>query len=884
MIIKNINIDGFGVFNDFSLDELDEGVNVIMGDNEAGKSTLLKFLRFTLFGYPTRKYKRMYPLNGGEHGGRITGNISSEQEVVFERYEGASGGDIKLYYDGKESENKNQWYQFLGNADKELYKNVYAFSLDELNSLESLSESGVEDKIFSVGLGLGDTSIGEIESDITERNEEIYKQRGSVQKIPETLDKIQKQKEKISKIEDNLPYYEKLTSEIESIEAEVEKLDEKLKYNRAEKSKLEKSLQCYEHYVKINKIKEKLDELPEAKDYPENGISQLDKLEEKQQEYKEKLQELKTGTQEDIGIEELQKKIDEIEYSKKLLEQKDKIEYIKKNIEKYKQTKQDIKDDEQKIKNIDSQIRQELIKIGNDWAEEEANSFSDIELHKSKIKEFSDKLDSLKEEKRDIKADLNAIRKQQSSVDGKNIALATSVIFVIASAGAFYYSLPVLGAILFATAAVIFGGRSYFFKQDLESKYQEQLQQLEEQQQNTRQDYENYLQKLNLSGSLSAEAVFDIFRNIQQVKQIINEKEQIKQKQEVQRKPFVDEFESVVQELADDKEEIDNIEIFVNKTLSDFETSQKKKQKKEDLEKQLQRRERELQTTESKLENVEKQIKQLLDSTDVEKTQEFRKKYKQNEQVKQLQEEKSRAVETIENIIGTGKVEKIIGFLDDKDKQGIESRIVELENKIEEKEQELKQKNSQLGEKKNERETIAGESEMAEIKTELETQKQKLRNHYKNWLKGKVALKVLSNVREKYEQEKQPEVIKKSSKYFSKITEDKYERINVSLDDKEVTVFDSSGKTKKIAELSRGTKEQLLISLRLGFIDEYETESEPLPVVMDDVFVNFDPTRANRTAQVVQEFSQGRQVLIFTCHPSTLDHFEGGVNLVELGG
>ena len=40
--------------------------------------------------------------------------------------------------------------------------------------------------------------------------------------------------------------------------------------------------------------------------------------------------------------------------------------------------------------------------------------------------------------------------------------------------------------------------------------------------------------------------------------------------------------------------------------------------------------------------------------------------------------------------------------------------------------------------------------------------------------------------------------------------------------------------------MSRGTREQLYLAMRFGLIEEYEARSEPLPIIMDDVFVNFD--------------------------------------------
>ena len=73
--------------------------------------------------------------------------------------------------------------------------------------------------------------------------------------------------------------------------------------------------------------------------------------------------------------------------------------------------------------------------------------------------------------------------------------------------------------------------------------------------------------------------------------------------------------------------------------------------------------------------------------------------------------------------------------------------------------------------------------------------------------------------------------------------------------------------------MSRGTREQLYLAMRFGLIQEYETRSEPLPVVMDDVFVNFDDDRRDKVIEILKEFSEGRQVIILSCHKQSLDLF-----------
>ncbi len=44
-----------------------------------------------------------------------------------------------------------------------------------------------------------------------------------------------------------------------------------------------------------------------------------------------------------------------------------------------------------------------------------------------------------------------------------------------------------------------------------------------------------------------------------------------------------------------------------------------------------------------------------------------------------------------------------------------------------------------------------------------------------------------------------------------------------------------------------------------------------MPVIMDDILVNFDPERARQTCKALAELSRDQQVILFTCHPETVE-------------
>ncbi len=71
------------------------------------------------------------------------------------------------------------------------------------------------------------------------------------------------------------------------------------------------------------------------------------------------------------------------------------------------------------------------------------------------------------------------------------------------------------------------------------------------------------------------------------------------------------------------------------------------------------------------------------------------------------------------------------------------------------------------------------------------------------------------------------------------------------------------------ANLSGGTAQQLYLAVRFGLVEHFAETAEPLPIVMDDILVNFDPERAQLTARSIERLAESQQVIYFTCHQET---------------
>ena len=61
------------------------------------------------------------------------------------------------------------------------------------------------------------------------------------------------------------------------------------------------------------------------------------------------------------------------------------------------------------------------------------------------------------------------------------------------------------------------------------------------------------------------------------------------------------------------------------------------------------------------------------------------------------------------------------------------------------------------------------------------------------------------------------------------------------------------------------------MAIRLAYVLHYCRQTEPLPIIMDDVLVNFDAERSRATLEALRDVSREVQVVFFTCHSFFVD-------------
>ena len=129
---------------------------------------------------------------------------------------------------------------------------------------------------------------------------------------------------------------------------------------------------------------------------------------------------------------------------------------------------------------------------------------------------------------------------------------------------------------------------------------------------------------------------------------------------------------------------------------------------------------------------------------------------------------------------------------------------------------------------------------------------------------------LLEQTRAAVARDHQPPVLREASRWLARLTDGRYPSITTAIDEARLEVHDTDGEIWNPERLSRGTREQVFLALRLALIRDLGRHDVSLPIVMDDALVNFDDARARSAARVLVEFiaeqASDRQMLVLTCH------------------
>lgn len=192
----------------------------------------------------------------------------------------------------------------------------------------------------------------------------------------------------------------------------------------------------------------------------------------------------------------------------------------------------------------------------------------------------------------------------------------------------------------------------------------------------------------------------------------------------------------------------------------------------------------------------------------------------------------------------------------------------DLENTIHLRETETEKAYEQFAEERRAFEAIDGSDLAAQASQEAEEIMAHLARETRTYARLKLAGAIVSRAVQAYRDRHQGPILRRASEIFSEITLGSFRGLVIDYeDDRQVLLGQrQDGSQVGMSGLSQGTRDQLFLALRIAAIEGHLKESEPVPVVIDDLLVQFDDGRAGKTLEVLVGITGQTQVLFFTHH------------------
>ncbi len=158
------------------------------------------------------------------------------------------------------------------------------------------------------------------------------------------------------------------------------------------------------------------------------------------------------------------------------------------------------------------------------------------------------------------------------------------------------------------------------------------------------------------------------------------------------------------------------------------------------------------------------------------------------------------------------------------------------------------------------------------------------------YLRLKTAARLLQWSMERFRQTRQGPMLARASEIFQALTLGSFSRLLVDADSHDsprlMSIRADGGRPVEVSGLSEGTRDQLYLALRLAALDQQASQGSRMPLIADDLFINFDDRRTEAGLQVLGDVSRRMQVILLTHHdhlvPLARQVLGDGLNVIEL--
>lgn len=880
MIIKRVNIIAFGGLKDKVI-SFDNGINVIYGENEAGKSTIQAFIKIWLYGmssYKGKDYKqnerlKYMPSTGETISGELYVESKNKDYIIRRTFGKSKKEDTSSIIDvitGEEISyiSKDEPGKYFFNINRATFINT--LFIGQLGvGVRKDKEGEIIDKIAnSIGIDDGQVSVDVAIAKLNKYKKSIsnVRKNGCLDILNEKYSNLLSERYEAYNLSnhnlDNEELLINLNLEKKNLNSEINNLDIYKKFLK--KTKLKKEFEeITQYFKKKQELKNKERYINKLLTYNDEFINYAF-IKELREEYSLYLSVLDTS---EVEKENIREKEERVEALKSPLDRYDYIEQLPKNIlnllEKLSIRREVLKEKVDINKSIENEIHFLNLK------EREAKKIIGDALI---IEDFKEQIGNTVSNYEEKLRELKKIVENNNESKNNNLffvfLLVISLLSIILAIAIKNNILSVILYIIFAIT-ILFLLINIYFNRGRKNK---KIQTIKREINKIEKDLDYYCNILKISSYKELFKKLKIYDDYTKLKIKINEKinEKLSQRELLSLEKAIDEYDIVNSEIEEYLiiSGVNNL----GELITEINKYQEASKGLDILEIELKNLKIGLEKTKEQLEIRETKIRRKLGSIGFENVNllEVEDILKELEEKLELRDEINRNLASVEEAyfaLTKGKnIDSIKKELCDvinvdfkysyENEEEIDSVIKEKNLRLLEVEKSIKDIENEIKNRFNGKRTIP------DIEEEIKAVEDEVKEREKQFKASNLAIDILQESYQELRGNFGPILNKNVIESFRRFTNGKYS--DVMVDDNYEMKVRNENNIMQADILSNGANDQLNLSLRLAFIDMI-FKSKDVSIYLDDAFVQYDNKRVEKTIKylVNQNF---KQYIIFTCH------------------
>jgi len=301
--ITDLQVDGFGVWTNLSIENLNDRMTVFFGRNEAGKTTLMQFVRTVLYGFSVdRRARYMPPVRGGRPGGGL-GVQHAEGEYLIQRRTKLTDspetlGETLVSASNGAVQGNHFLASLLGGIDEDIFNNVFAVGLREIQELGTLDSTEAADQLYKLTSGLDRVSLVDVMRELQRSQQRIIS--SSTEEPSEVIALLHRHDELRREIDEHTSRGQRwsriasqrlaLEGDVEGLEQGIDQLEQKIKL-------VEIAQRVHEKWEQREDVRQQIDGMPRLPAMPERGVERLEAYNVRLSTRREKIETLKQQVQ-----------------------------------------------------------------------------------------------------------------------------------------------------------------------------------------------------------------------------------------------------------------------------------------------------------------------------------------------------------------------------------------------------------------------------------------------------------------------------------------------------------------------------------------------------------------------------------------------------------